>query len=839
MGTTGVAGEPGAKGSPAGALWTVGLGAFLLVAAAATFVAVRWDQIPDGAKLGALLTVTALCVGARARLRATLPITAAALFHVGVLLVPIDVAALGVRAGWEWPRMLFALGLTATMAFGVGAHVERSVVLRWATWGAVVALAGGTGAVTDLPAALLLATAALLGAVAAPRSRLGDSLESGAAGWALLAGYATPLALAGVDRTSSAEVLTALGLVGEGSPAGTAWLTGLLSALALGVVGARHRHPLTVLAGVGAALVGTLTTWATLSLDDGTDVLLVALAALAAQAAHRARRDDPFWGGVTGVVAEVAMVPTILLTLLFTGFVLLTPVLDDALPSPVEGLAAAVVAVTWLVTASRLVSGGRSLTAMAATGAAAITLFVGHQEVAAPATLAVLAATALLLAPRWSGANAPGDQIVAGLLLAAAPLVAYETDLVALAVGLGGGLALAEAAVRSSRQRAAGRRYAGAAASVLAGWSLVPPALAAMVAHTDVDGWRSLGLVVTAWLLALVLDRAEQVPGREPLGALPRVAMVAALATTLDLNPAGAAGVAGVVAGLLLFDALRRSEPVFLVGVGTAVPMALAHLVLAAGWTTAAASLVVTGSALVWLGLAGCLPGRWAPPALVAAAIGVGAGLCLGTVDAAAFSADLVLVGVGVALVGLVVAQPDIALAGGGIATVGTWGLLGAYDVTAVDAYVAPLAVVLLGVGLVARRGGAPEPGAGSGEPGTGLSSWAALAPPVALLGGAAVLERLQGGSPWHAAVAGAVGVLAVAAGAVGRWAGPLFTGTALVVAVTAHETLGVTAQLPTWVWLATGGVTLLAAGVAMERRGVGPVETGRRLVDVVAERFD
>jgi hypothetical protein len=810
------------------------LGVFLLVAAAATFVAVQWDRIPDGTKLGALLAVTAACIAARARLRATLPITATALFHVGVLLVPIDVAALGIRAGWDWPRMLFALGLTATVAFGAGAHIERSVVLRWATWGAVVALAGGTGAVTELPVALLLAATALLGALVSPRSRLGDSLERGAAGWALLAGYATPLALAGADQGAAAEAVTTLGLVGEGSPAGTAWATGLLSALALGVVGARRRRPAIALAGVGAALVGALTTWADLSLDDGTDVLLVALAALAAQVAHRARRDDPFWGGVTGVVAEVAMVPTILLTLLFTGFVLLAPALDDTLPSPVEGLAATAVAATWLVTTSRRVSGGRSLTAVAATGAAAITLFAGHQEVTAPAALAALAAAALLLAPRWSGANAPGDQIVAALLLAAAPVAAYETDAVALAVGLGGGLALAEAAVRSSRRRAADRRFVGAAASVLAGWALVPPALAAMIAHTDHDRWRSLGLVVTAWLLALVLDRAEQVPGREPLSVLPRVAMLAVLVTTLDLTPAGAAGVAGVVAGLLLFDALRRSEPVYLVGVGVATPMAVAHLALATGWTIGAASVVVTASALVWLGLAGCLPGRWAGPGLVASVIGAGAGLCLGTADAAMFCVDLILVGAGVALVGLVLDEADVALAGGGIATVGTWGLLGAHDVTAVDAFVAPLALLLLAAGLVARHGARA-----AGEPGAGPSSWAALAPPVALLGGAAFVERFQGGSAWHAAVAGAVGVAAVAAGAVGRWAGPLFTGTALVVVVTVHETLGATAQLPTWVWLATGGVVLLTAGMVMERRGVGPVETGRRLVDVVAERFD
>jgi hypothetical protein len=58
------------------------------------------------------------------------------------------------------------------------------------------------------------------------------------------------------------------------------------------------------------------------------------------------------------------------------------------------------------------------------------------------------------------------------------------------------------------------------------------------------------------------------------------------------------------------------------------------------------------------------------------------------------------------------------------------------------------------------------------------------------------------------------------------------------VVAVTVHETLGVTSGIETWMWLAAGGVILLAAGVAMERRGVGPVESGRRLVEVVNERF-
>jgi hypothetical protein len=52
------------------------------------------------------------------------------------------------------------------------------------------------------------------------------------------------------------------------------------------------------------------------------------------------------------------------------------------------------------------------------------------------------------------------------------------------------------------------------------------------------------------------------------------------------------------------------------------------------------------------------------------------------------------------------------------------------------------------------------------------------------------------------------------------------------------YETLAITAALPTWTWLALGGATLLAAGVAMERKDLSPVETGRRLVDVVDEKF-
>jgi hypothetical protein len=40
-------------------------------------------------------------------------------------------------------------------------------------------------------------------------------------------------------------------------------------------------------------------------------------------------------------------------------------------------------------------------------------------------------------------------------------------------------------------------------------------------------------------------------------------------------------------------------------------------------------------------------------------------------------------------------------------------------------------------------------------------------------------------------------------------------------------------------VWLAAGGTLLLGLGVQLERTDASPVEAGRRVVDVMSERFE
>ena len=82
------------------------------------------------------------------------------------------------------------------------------------------------------------------------------------------------------------------------------------------------------------------------------------------------------------------------------------------------------------------------------------------------------------------------------------------------------------------------------------------------------------------------------------------------------------------------------------------------------------------------------------------------------------------------------------------------------------------------------------------------------------------------------------MGLAAVIAGGRHRLIAPLLVGTGLLIALTVNESLAVTAGVPTWAWLALGGVTLVGVGISMERAETGPLETGRRVVDVVGEQF-
>ena len=340
-----------------------------------------------------------------------------------------------------------------------------------------------------------------------------------------------------------------------------------------------------------------------------------------------------------------------------------------------------------------------------------------------------------------------------------------------------------------------------------------------------------VGAIVACWLLALALDHRRPPLGNTSLGNtsigdIARFGAFLALVAAAPL-PASAALVAAVVfTALAIADAVRLDDPRLGVAASCSVQLVAVEVARLSELDTAAVGLVLCIVAAVWAGLAGVVPERWRLPFLVASGLGGGAGLVTSAGDPHYFGSALVVTGA-ITIAAAVVTRVDaMAHLGGALITIGAWTHLATAGVELTEAYVLPVSLHLVLAGARARR---QRP----------LSSWVAYGPAIGLLGLAALDERLAGGGAWHALVAGAVGVAAVAAGGWRRLSGPLVIGTALVVAVTMHETLGAVATVPTWVWLAAGGTLLLGLGVQLERTDSSPVEAGRRMVDVMSERFE
>ena len=261
-------------------------------------------------------------------------------------------------------------------------------------------------------------------------------------------------------------------------------------------------------------------------------------------------------------------------------------------------------------------------------------------------------------------------------------------------------------------------------------------------------------------------------------------------------------------------------------GAAVTSPLLVGAAARAQGLTLAESGVALCLAALVTSGLTAALDdGRWRRPLAAATAVAALAGLLLASADARTASSALLVDGGVLLLVGLVLESAWIANAAGLVITAGVGGHLRLVGVDAIEPYVAPVAVQLLVVGTVLLRRHQ-------------VSSWLAHGPAIALLGGSALVERLGGGPGWHALVAGAVGTAAVAAGGWRRLAGPLVLGTALLVGLTVHESLGTVAHVPTWAWLAAAGTVLLGVGVALERTDTSPLEVGRRVSDVLRDQF-
>ncbi|MDP9402300.1 MAG: hypothetical protein M3P85_02990, partial [Actinomycetota bacterium] len=670
--------------------------------------------------------------------------------------------------------------------------------------------------------------------------------------WAAVSGLAPALGaavtamLSGVAGSAAgAGVLAELGLSGRAA-AFTAAGTGLAAAYVLGRQARRREDLSLAFLAAGCAAVGVGTAWSGAEVGRMADMVALGAAFLIVEVAALAAIRDAFWRRPAAGLAGVAEVLAGVATMSLAFGLLIAPLVfslggSDA-GRPAVGLAAALVAAGWLASGLR----GSLGSGPAAERTVALDGFLQQERNTCLLPAAVAAVAAVQSGTGSPMATSAGLLVVAVALLATraasslataaafavwAPVVVLDDPVAGLLFGLAGAAVAGEVAVLTARR---GARPLGAVLSAL-------PALASLAvagAHaSDVAAplTVALGAVAACWALAVQLDR-----GRAQLGDVGRFA-AALPVVILGLHGGRATdlfAVAAAVAAVLTIEAVRLRRPAVGNGAALVAQVALYAGAWAAGLDAAGAGVALCVGALAWAGLAAAVEEPWREPFLVATVAGAGSGLALATGDPNALFDALLVVG-GLLVAAGIVHHPApgwgmAAHAGGALLVAGVVGHLALAGVTAAEAFAVPVAAHLLVAGGYTRRAGA---GAGAGSP-PALSSWLAYAPSVALLGGFALVERMSGGAGWHALVAGAVGLAAVAAGGQWRLSGPLVTGTALLVAVTVHESLATLATVPTWAWLALGGSVLIGLGVLLERRGASPAETGRRVVDVLAEQF-
>ncbi len=849
------------------ATWIAGLGALLLLAAATTFLAVRWDALGATARIALVGGVTVAAVLGGDRLRRSLPAVGGVLFHLGALLVPIDALGLMLQFGAPgWARWL-AVGITAVVALPLLALLGRAPVLAVAALAGVPVTATGLAMVAGTPPAVLVAACAL-----ALVPLVGRAVPEPLAPAATLGSIV--LAVAAVLGGVGLELAVALGADGVSATAAAAgWLadwparavTALLAVLALSLrarTGDQRILAIALATGTLAILHVVLPPATPRAVRLWTPPMLwlaLELAWLAfPRGAGAQRRAAPRGFSLAILTAELLALPAALAVamLVFQPSRLLAA---DLVLAGAVGIAAA----AWVSVALRLGHHGAGLVAsdldvrpaaplvavVAVWHAVVAGLFAGGDPVLLLG--GVLLVTALPLVAQVRGRRNDGSLRTTGVDLVAVLLLLAGTE------GLTAGSATALLVAVLAPLLVLPLLGPLAARGIEATGLLTVPAavvLVALVTSMADTGLRVIalpgglaGVLVGGTALAIAWVSAAS----RPLALGGRIlAGVAGLTTTLPrgvlvpweisdpVMPGLIPGAGFVSAGalvpsmilglLLLIDAARHRGPVAATAASLVLLRAVSALALASG-----VEVEVVGAALLAIGIAAAVTagvGARSLPrpiviatSVVAVLVAPVGWLLLG--DAGVLRASALLAaGAGSLMVGLVLRRWALAHTGAAIATLGTWSLLLQLSSIALDLFLLPVAVQLALAGAAARRAG-------------DTSSWIAYAPAVALVGIPAVLERVWGGPGWHSLLAGVVGIAAVTLGGAHGLRGPVLLGAALVVTVVVVETLTVVVGVPTWAWLTVGGLTLLAAAAFIERIAQTPGDAARRLAMGLKDR--
>ena len=789
------------------AAWVAAVGVALVLTAAAVLVVPAWNHIGSGVKLAGLVALNGLVAAAAAWARRSFPVVARSLAHLAATLVVPSGVAVMATAHQHWPAAIAVGG-----ACGVVACVLQS--RRWsASWllpaaelAGALSLAGiATGTMVPLGVALVAAAAALLVA----------GWNRGAARLAILA--------------AAVPTLSALGALGVGP--GTAvrlgargdvliWagpVAGLIAAAVLVVVARRQRTmglvPPAASALLSGLVAGLAQGHAPFSLWAGLPAFAVLLTLavgdwLAAQADTTDTTDSP------RSLATVARVTT------------------SAAHGALTGVGALLVAVPFAIAhhAHRDVTlaGTMALWAVAFLAAG-----LRRPRVSPIATDAASASGPASRPPWWTPLAAL-ERAAAGLAIVAAAAAATGGHLTAPIAGV----ALTIGLVVAARSHV-GRTMAKSAWQVLLTERIALAAIT-LVAAAHRGDRVSLVVGVAGAALALVVgDRHNPVERQLVVAAVALAATVLVAWGWPVAAWAMAMGFAGAVVVLLAGRCVHGAAAVL-------VPFAATVLVAghagspATALTLLLAAAAVTGMAMVFE--------RWTPLDTLAVALGIGAALM--AVDAGLdnyLSLAIALIGAQSFLYGTVRRERRLQAAGAMGFAIGALSLpwtsgfvpwlvhgLAPHGVTGTDLGVAVLVVGLLAGGIRLR------------QVNRSLSSWIAYGPGLALAGLHLLSTQVPAHQNGRIAVTIGLGVCAVAVGGLRRLAAPLLVGTGLLVAATVLAAGHQLASLPVWVWLAVGGLVLLALALLIEKRSpagdddreLDAGRDGERLVQVVWRRF-
>ncbi|MEU9831549.1 hypothetical protein AB0D67_08400 [Streptosporangium sp. NPDC048047] len=793
------------------------LGGLLLVVAAVVFTAVNWGRIGIGGRAAILAGVTALTlVTPRLLVRRSLATTAETVAMLGAALLLLDGYAarrVGLAGAGDLDGRHYAALVSAVVALAMAGY-SRLLPLRLPLPVAIV--------LAQLPLPLLFARGVDVHSTAA--------LAATAALDAALVGLLTRRAR-GSERDTGGRWARVTASVCFGLVWASAVLCGVLHAV-FAAPGA-GAVPGAVAAGLvdGALLVALAVIGVAVAVRPGAPArtALAAASALAASGGLAA----PLWTLLPGewqAVSQVAAALVVAAVALYTPVPVAARIRGAAgAPDPavtrIHGAADAPVRGGVRIRSAAAVSAGL-LAGLVAVPALAAGIHGLYHPLARPWTppvehvrqhpslvvLAVLTVIALAVlggraagrAGATSAASAAGPVVPAAL--AASAVLPYGAEVALLVAGVvpaawavargrAGGTASTTGAARAAGTAdAAGTPDAAGAAGTTGAAGIVGAAEAA-----GVVGALWAGSMAVSWALAT---------RPATLIVLPVLAVIGAAVAAGGRTPAVRAGAAGAAALLLGGEALAAG--------------------LAAGWPLRYAAFGVLSVACAAAVVAGRL--RRSAFAIGAEAAGyvlVAAGLLLAvagsvpgvTTDAGTdgSGADLPVMALACAVAGVLMAgtalRPDRRQAGyvgTGLLLAASWLRLLAWDVSVIEAYTVPFALVLVVFGRWRARGAR-------------TSSWSAYGAGLATGLLPSAFAVLQGGGWVRPLLLGLVSMAVLLAGARWRLQAPALLGGLTLAVVVLHElapwiALAVVA-VPRWVPMAAGGLLLVALGATYEAR--------------------